>query len=260
MGLNKKRINIFPIKSGHFWADAGSVMGTLPKILWYKKIQTDSENRVRLDINLLLIQIEDSNILIDTGIGNRNINKIPSRFKCNNELVENKLLKFNLTPAKIDTVVLTHLHFDHAGGIYDKNGNLTFNRALHLVQKKEWLAAQDKYRVDACSYKTDLTKLENSGKLQIIDGTYKISDDIKLKLVSGHSAGMQIVEIKDEKLFYFCSDLFPLFLHKSPQITSASDICRQQVYEAKKEILLSLRKLGGRLYFGHQTGRNYLEF
>ena len=261
MVLEKTKTKIFPIKSGHFWADAGSVMGILPKSLWQDKIQTDSENRVRLDLNQLLVQTADKNILIDTGLGEQIKNTWPARLQFQATAIETKLQKYGLTSHEIDIVILTHLHYDHAGGVYSERGEVKFEQALHYVQKKEWLAAHENRRVDAASYKTNFSKLEKTGKLQLVDGHFQITPEIRLELVEGHSAGLQVVRIETEEgLTYFASDLFPLFVHKTAQITAAADVCRQQVYQAKKQILKELRKHGGRLYFGHQSGKNYLDF
>ncbi|HCX73862.1 MAG TPA: hypothetical protein DHM37_09105 [Candidatus Cloacimonas sp.] len=258
---NQKVIKIFPIKSGHFWADAGSVMGILPKSLWQDKIQTDSENRVRLDLNQLLIQTPNLNILVDTGLGDIVPAKIQHRLQFHIEPLELQLQKLDLYPDNIDIVLLTHLHYDHAAGVFKKNGELKFKNAQHFVQKKEWLAANDKTGVDATSYKNDFSKLEKTGQLQLINGHFQLTPKIRLELVKGHSAGLQVVRIETEKgLTYFASDLFPLFVHKTAPITAAADICRQQVYQAKKQKLKELRKHGGRLYFGHQPGKNYLDF
>lgn len=261
MVLEKTKTKIFPIKSGHFWADAGSVMGILPKSLWQDKIQADSENRVRLDLNQLLVQTSDKNILIDTGLGAQIKNTLPARWQFQTTPLEIELKKYNLSNQEIDVVILTHLHYDHAGGIYDKNGEIKFEKALHYVQKKEWLAAHEKHKVDAASYKIDLSMLERSGNLQLVDGHFQITPEIRLELVEGHSSGLQVVRIETEEgLIYFASDLFPLFMHKTAEITAAADVCRQQVYQAKKQILNELRNHGGVLYFGHQPGKNYLDF
>jgi glyoxylase-like metal-dependent hydrolase (beta-lactamase superfamily II) len=134
-------MNLSLVSAGHYWTDAGAFFGVLPWFIWHDKVEIDDRQRLKLNLNLLLIQTQGRNILVDTGVGNR-LNKrrseiySPSKF----DLVSN-LQALGLRAADVTDVILTHLHFDHAGGVVsDVAGKdvLTFPRAVYHIQQTEW--------------------------------------------------------------------------------------------------------------------------
>lgn len=114
-------------------------MGVMPKALWKKLLQADDKNRIELAFNLLLIRSEDKNILVDTGLGNKITPKVQKIYSPSKFILLESLAELGIGRNDIDIVILTHLHFDHAGGvtsIIDNKKQLTFPNASHVVQKK----------------------------------------------------------------------------------------------------------------------------
>ena len=178
-------------------------MGVMPKILWQKLIKADGNNRIELALNLLLIRSENKNILIDTGLGNKITPKIQKIYSPSKFILLESLAKLGLTRNDIDFVVLTHLHFDHAGGvtsIINNNIELTFPNAIHIIQKKEWKIAKNPDELNKASYnfEEDLKLLEDIGNYKLIDGDFQLTKDVTLELTGGHSEGTQVVRIESE--------------------------------------------------------------
>lgn len=264
--INIGSITCSLISAGTLWADGGAAMGVLPQTIWRKFLETDNKNRIKLALNLLLMQTSKENILVDTGVGNKITPKIRKIYNPSNfELLEN-LSKKGLKKEDIHVVILTHLHFDHAGGItsiFKGEKKLTFPNALHIIQKKEWETAKNPDELNKASYnfKDDISLLEASNNYKLISGDYQLTPEIKLELVEGHSEGMQVVKIESEnKLAYYAGDIIPLEAHKHLSVTSAYDINRKDTFEAKKKILQKLDLNNGILFLNHDIKKKIITF
>jgi len=247
------------ISAGHYWTDAGAFMGVLPYFIWHDKVSTDERQRLKMNLNLLLIQTEGRNILVDTGVGNRLTKRRkeiynPSEF----ELVTN-LQAFNLKADDITDVILTHLHFDHAGGVVSsihERDVLTFPNAVFHIQQREWDMAKhpDKLNQAAYQFEHQLSLLESDGKLHFVDGDAEIAPNLFVRLVGGHSVGMQIVEAVINKIPYiYAGDIIPTRYHLPLAITSSYDVSREDSFAAKQMIYDKLIRHKGFLLLDHDT-------
>ena len=115
------------MSGGRLRIDGGNMFGVIPRVLWERKSPPDDQHRIRLETNCILVHTPDSLGLIDTGYGG----KAPTKHRLRYALEDGAPLARNLaavgvTPDEIDWVVLTHLHFDHAGGatLRDEDGHL----------------------------------------------------------------------------------------------------------------------------------------
>jgi len=265
-GIEVGKVKCFPVSAGSWWGDCGAAMGVLPKTIWQKMVEVDDKNRLQFALNLLLLQVDDQNILIDTGIGNKISEKLkkiynPSEF----ELLDN-LQKIGLSRFDINFVILTHLHFDHAGGIvsiFDDKKELTFPNAVHIFQEKEWEMARnpDELNKPGYNFKDNLQLLEESGNYQLIDGNLQLHPEIYLELVAGHSEGSQIIRIEsDGQLAYYAGDIVCFESHLHPGISTSYDICRKDTSKTKKKILAELRERKGILFLNHDVKKNFVKF
>src|ERR1700682_363496 len=103
---------------GAFSLDGGAMFGVVPRPLWEKQLRPDERNRVRLSLRCLLIVDGDRRILVDTGIGDAWSAKHRDIYGIDRTLysLDSELERAGFKRADITDVVLTHLHFDHAGG------------------------------------------------------------------------------------------------------------------------------------------------
>ncbi len=247
------------IFAGSYWSDGGALMGVLPWNIWHRKVRADEKRRVQMSLNLLLIEQDERKILVDTGLGNRLSETQQKIYSPSGFMLPGSLGALGIRDKDITDVIMTHLHFDHAGGIIsDIAGRdlLTFPRARYWIQRKEWDIARqpDTLNRAAYSFEHQLALLERKGKLELIDGDAEVCSGVGLKLTGGHTAGSQIVEITTDKGFYiYAGDIIATMLHVPPPITSAYDISRQDTYAAKQYIYSRLKAENGYLLLDHDN-------
>ena len=161
--------------------DGGAMFGHVPRALWSRWEKPDQEGRIQLSCRALLIETENLKILCETGIGAFFEPKLAERYGVQNP-ESHKLLKnlqeLNITEEQIDYVILSHLHFDHAGGllpsyreICEGKNTLCFPKARYVVGKRAFERACRPHLRDRASFIPDLTKkLQQSGRLIIVEG------------------------------------------------------------------------------------------
>ncbi|MGH7905804.1 MAG: MBL fold metallo-hydrolase, partial [Candidatus Binataceae bacterium] len=129
------------LTDGFWWNDGGCMFGVVPRELWKRNHPYDDRNRIRLNLTCPLIIRGTEVILVDTGIGNR-LNAVERRIFDHGEgwLLE-ALAGLKMEPGDVTAIVLSHLHFDHCGGIIRRreSGSLeaSFPRAKIFLQKGE---------------------------------------------------------------------------------------------------------------------------
>jgi glyoxylase-like metal-dependent hydrolase (beta-lactamase superfamily II) len=208
------------IETGRFALDGGAMFGVVPKTLWQKANPADENNRIDLALRSLLLKSDDLLILVDTGIGNKFDDKFSERYKVDfsNYSINKSLEENRLSPSDITDVIITHLHFDHAGGTtYQDEGELklTFPNAIHHVQGEQWDWAVGPSEKDKASYlRNDFSLLEKENKINKLPGPQELFPGVELLVMYGHTQGMQIVKISDaDTTLLYCADLIPTSSH-----------------------------------------------
>ena len=243
--------------------DGGSMFGNAPKALWQRWIQPDELNRIPLACRALLVQEDDRNILIETGVGAFFSPDMKNRYgvqEPEHRLIEN-LSKAGVTHEMIDVVVLTHLHFDHAGGLLsqwreDEEPYLLFPNATYIVGETQWERANDPHARDRASYIPELIKLlSESNRLEIIpkgDQSSTLGDGWTLHESNGHTPGQLIPEIEmAEGPVVYPADLIPGSPWVHLPITMGYDRFPEQLIDEKRQLLNHLLENKGRLVFVH---------
>ena len=254
------------VLAGFYRTDAGAFMGVLPYFIWQDKVDLDERHRLRMNLNLLLIQTEVRNILVDTGIGNRLNKRRKEIYSPSEFLLPANLKALGLNPEDITDVIMTHLHFDHAGGIVSEKDGLdflTFPKATYHIQSKEWQMAKEPDKLNKAAYQFEhqLALLEQSGNIHLVDGTAEIAEGVFVHLVGGHSVGSQIIEvIKDGKPYIYAGDIIPTRYHLPPAITSGYDVSRADSFAAKQMIYNKLRAGEGFLLLDHDVNEWQLPY
>jgi glyoxylase-like metal-dependent hydrolase (beta-lactamase superfamily II) len=223
-------IELTIVSGGRLWIDGGNMFGVIPRVLWERKSPPDDQHRIQLETNCVLVQSQSSLGLIDTGYGG----KVPAKFRQRYALEEGAPLVRNLAAVgvganDIDWVILTHLHFDHAGGatLRDDNGRLRpmFPRARHVVQRREWDDALSNLPELAGAYHPDdFLPLEAAGLLDLVDGTAEIAPGVTTQLTGGHTRGHQIIRLESAGDLAVClADICPTTAHLPTFWTMAYD-------------------------------------
>jgi len=232
------------VRDATFRLDGGAMFGVIPKTLWERKAPADKKNRILLALNCLLIQTGKERILIDTGIGDKLDGKFIEIYslKRQNGLLRS-LASLGISPDQINKVVLTHLHFDHAGG-NTRIGNEgkpipTFPRAQYYIQRKEWEdALYTNERTKASYLAENFLPLEEARQLKLIEGDFQIAPGIEAILTGGHTKSHQVVLIQSggEKAIFW-GDLIPTTAHLALPYIMGYDLFPLETMEKKRELL-----------------------
>jgi glyoxylase-like metal-dependent hydrolase (beta-lactamase superfamily II) len=243
MKLGKFQLDV--VETCVFGLDGGAMFGVVPKALWSKSYSSGDElNRIPLAARPLLVRWEGKTILIDTGNGNKMKDSLASIYNIDKEKssIVDALKPFDVKPEDIDSVILTHFHFDHAGGstIY-REGKLepTFINAKFYVQKDHLLWAKNPTEKDKASFmKDDYELLIANGLIETLDGEGEIFSGISVIPVNGHTKFMQLVKITDAgKTILYCADLCPTSAHIPVPYVMGYDNNPMVTIEEKKQIL-----------------------
>ena len=112
------------IPAGTLKLDGGAMFGVVPRTMWSKLNPPDEQNLCTWAMRTLLVQTAGRNVLIDTGIGNKQDDKFRTHFQPKGQEELFKSLKLNgIDRKEITDVFFTHLHFDHCGGRYASSEN-----------------------------------------------------------------------------------------------------------------------------------------
>lgn len=244
------------------WLDGGAMFGNAPKAMWSKWIEVDERNRIPLACRALLIEEDDRKILLETGVGAFFEPKFKERFGVAEEehVLLESLKEAGLGHEDIDIIILSHLHFDHAGGLLTKwqegkELELLFPNAKYVVGKEAWNRANNPHPRDRASYIPKLIELlEDSGRLEIISGDHSelLGSDYSFHVSNGHSPGMLLTEIAmPQGPIVFVADLIPGTIWVHLPITMGYDRFSESVIEEKTKLLNDLVGRNGRLYYTH---------
>lgn len=210
-------IELISILENSFKIDAGAMFGIIPKVIWSRMVTADEDNLICLDINPLILKTGGETLLVDTGFGDTMTDKQNKMFGLENPTCwDGELARYGINPDDITGIIFTHLHADHALGALkkgvDANPELRFPNAKLYAQKIEWQDAINPNERTAATYHVDKLRLfEDSGKLVLLDGDTDLFPQIKVKLLGGHTPGMQgvIIDAGGQRVIY-PGDLMPL--------------------------------------------------
>ena len=233
------------IDAGRYRLDGGAMFGVVPRTLWEKKNPPDELNRILLALNTLLLTRDDRIIMIDSGVGTKFTEKFQMMYAVDNSEYSliSSLKAENIFPEDVTDVIITHLHFDHAGGTTysDEMGNvkLQFPNATHYIQKRQLEWALKGFARDRASYISDnINPHLKSNKLRILDGPEKIFENIEIIISDGHTIAQQLLLVKgkNENLLY-AADLLPMSSHIPLPWVMAYDLYPVTTIQEKENIL-----------------------
>lgn len=272
MSVQKKKLKIgpyeiCPLPTGIFGLDGGAMFGTVPKVLWEKSNPADNKNRIQMEARGLLLKSENRNIVIDCGNGGDFIakygEKLGTKFAEMYNIddtgpsLEKSLKHHGLTPEDIHAVILTHLHFDHAGGgTVEKSGQLVprFPNATYFLQKRNLETAEKPNLRERASYfPANYKPLLESGKLKLLDGEQEnLLPGISVLISNGHTQAQQIVKVSDGKTsLLYCGDVVPTSSHVKIPWLMGYDLNPLLLMEEKQKYLGLAADQNWYLYFEH---------
>jgi glyoxylase-like metal-dependent hydrolase (beta-lactamase superfamily II) len=196
------------IQAGMFRSDAGTLLGVVPRLMWNPLVadEIDADHRLLQALNCLLIETPSGRVLVETGIGNRIDDKGRRMRSYEGPWVLPALEAAGFAPDTVDVVAVSHLHYDHAGGVLQADGSRSFPRATFVAQLAEWqIALGDNPRLVASYDQPELRLIRDLGLESAADGEVEILPGVSVIPTGGHSAGHQgvVVRGRDRTLGFF---------------------------------------------------------
>jgi glyoxylase-like metal-dependent hydrolase (beta-lactamase superfamily II) len=223
-------VRVALIQAGQFRTDAGAIFGPVPYILWrdWATAELDEDRRILQALNCLLIETPAGRVLVETGIGERVSDKVREMRRYDGPAVVPALIDAGFDPATVDVVALSHLHFDHAGGLLRSDGTRAFPRATIVAQRAEWeVALGDNPRLVASYDQPELALVRDWGTEGWSDGEREVLPGVSVVPTGGHSAGHQAVVVRGVgaggRTLAFFGDLFMRPWGANPRWVTAFD-------------------------------------
>lgn len=239
--------------------DGGAMFGNAPKALWSRWITPDEQNRIPLACRCLLVKdLDGRNVLFEAGIGAFFEPALRERYGVVEErhVLLDSLAAAGLSHEDIDVVVLSHLHFDHAGGLLaaweeGEPPRLLFPKATFVVGAAHWRRAQQPHPRDRASFIPELQQLlADSGRLELVEGEHAqaLGDAVRLSYSDGHTPGLMLAEVGG---VVFCADLIPGRSWVHLPITMGYDRYPETLIDEKSAFLADKLARGVELFFTH---------
>jgi glyoxylase-like metal-dependent hydrolase (beta-lactamase superfamily II) len=212
--------------------------------LWSKAHPPDERNRIRLAMRCLLLEGPGRRVLVDDGAGDKLAPKLADiyRIEYQEHTLERSLESIGLGVEDVTDVLLTHLHFDHAGGSTRRDGGVLkprLPRARYYVQRRNWENALHPNARERASYMPEnFLPLEGAGAVTLWDGPQSPWPGVELFTADGHTRGQQLVRVSGpEGVLYFVADLIPTRSHVRLPFIMGYDACAIQTMEEKRALL-----------------------
>jgi len=230
----------------------------VPRVLWERVAPPDELNRIRMAMNCLLIEGEGRRVLVDAGSGTKSDARFREIFAIERpEGLLEELAALGIAPGDIDTVALSHLHFDHCGGATlrgeDGAPRPTFPRARYCVRGQEWRDAHNANERNRASYLSEnYDPLGTSGQLFLHEEDLEVLPGVWMKNLPGHTRGHQGVffDIPGDRALYTV-DLIPTAAHLPLPYIMGYDLEPLVTLETKRAVLRDATREGWRLLFEH---------
>jgi glyoxylase-like metal-dependent hydrolase (beta-lactamase superfamily II) len=192
-------VRVAIVQAGSFTSDAGTVFGPVPRILWDRLVaaEINPDHTLTQALNCLLVETPAGRVLVETGVGERMDERHRTARGVRGLAILPALTAAGFDPDTVDVVAVSHLHFDHAGGLLTADGNRAFTRARLVAQADEWrFALGTNPRLQASYEQEDLRLVEPWGRGDAADGDEEVLPGVSVVRTGGHSGGHQAIVVR----------------------------------------------------------------
>lgn len=231
------------LSDGVYYQDAGAVFGIVPRVMWERlRIPLNDRYQMPLGLNSLLVRSQGKTVLVETGVGEKERPLGQTERPAGTLLDE--MAAIGVAPEDVDIVINSHLHADHCGWNTRKDSAgeyvPTFPNARYLIQRAEWDAAiAPNERTRATYLPENMLPLEADGRLELLDGETRVTDEITIIPTFGHSMGhASVVLTSGGESAVYIGDMIqhPVQLERAPWVSSF-DIYPLEAMETKKAVV-----------------------
>src|SRR5262245_46580908 len=270
------------LRAGQLLLDGGGMFGVVPRVVWSKLFPPDDQHRIKLAHNCLLLQNNSQNILIETGSGDKLDPKMREIFGIEDYYIHNAVVDAGVRCEDILHVIVSHLHFDHAGGLTRRDGasglKLTFPNARVIAQRREWddalanrsVMTRTYYRENLDPIRDRIQRVDSPQPFepgQVIDRDElptrsieqrltNVLPGIDVFLVPGHTWGQQAIKFTDDRgrTVVFTPDVMPTVHHVGAAYNLAYDVEPYMSTLTRHWFLLEAARRDWLLVLDHEPG------
>ncbi len=258
-------VSVRVVRAGWFRPDAGGFFGVVPAPLWRRFTSVDERGRLLCRLNLLLIEAGGKRLLVETGTGVRMSDRDRDIKGVEGGDPAAALRAVGEDPASIDYVIVSHLHYDHAGGMVGADGRPAFSRARYVMQRDDVEAARgDELRLAGIMEAEQVELVRAAGQLAEVSGEVEVVEGVTVLRTGGHTRGSQALLIglahpggraadPTERAIFF-GDLIPTRWQLPIRWTSAYDDYPIDAVKVRNQLVPRAAAEGWWCYFTHDPG------
>jgi glyoxylase-like metal-dependent hydrolase (beta-lactamase superfamily II) len=251
-------VRVALVQAGRFRTDAGAIFGPVPRLLWNKLVseEIDDDHRLLQALNCLLIETPAGRVLVETGIGERIDDKGRSMRGYEGPWIVEALRVGGFEAASVDVVAMSHLHFDHAGGLLAADGSRAFPRAVIVAQRAEWeIALGSNPRLVASYVQPELELVRDWGAQGWAEGEKELLPGVSVVPTGGHSAGHQgiVIRAPGAPPLAFLGDLAMRPWSANPRWVTAFDDFPLDSVAVKGDLFAQAADEGWTIVLSHET-------
>ncbi len=231
------------LDAGTLTIEGGSMFSTAAPAAWRERFPADSRGRVTFALRCLLLQGGGETVLVDCGCGTTLPNETAAAYEVNRSApLDAALTAAGVSTDQVTRLLLTHLHFDHAGGITCRREGrleLTFPRAEHILQRTHLETALTPRPDETDSFiAEDVQLLADAPNLRLLDGPGEILTGLAVGVANGHTAGQQYLMVQDPRMpLLYAADVIPTAAHLQFPWFTAFDMDGRLAVREKRELL-----------------------